>query len=404
MTSSAPAPAASDDAALDDLDDLDDHQSAHLDTGRLVPGLPQERADDERLHWKDSAPFLILQLTPLLILVTGISWKSVALLAVTFWGRMFFITAGYHRYFSHRSYRLARFPQFLMALGGSSAAQKGVLWWASHHRDHHRYSDTDKDVHSPQRGFWWSHAGWIVCEKHAETKWDRIKDFAKYPELRWLNKYDWVAPWSLAGLCFLIDGWRGLVVGFLTSTVLLWHATFFINSLAHVFGRRRYATEDTSRNSALLAVLTMGEGWHNNHHYFQASARQGFFWWEWDPSFYILRALSWVGIVKDLKAPSAQVKAANRVRQGTFDIGMFRAHLNQATRAVTAASAHVSVAVHDRTAHASEALLERREAIEASLTERKAALEGFMYASLESAEELARTSRRGQRELGVVAD
>ncbi len=360
---------------------------------RPVPGMPRRRADDERLHWKDSAPFLVLQLTPLLILVTGISWKAVALLAVTFWTRMFFITAGYHRYFSHRSYRLARVPQLVMAFGGTTAAQKGPLWWASHHRDHHRYSDTDKDVHSPQRGFWWSHVGWILCDKYAETKWDRIRDFAKYPELRWLNKHDWVGPWLLGISCWLIDGWRGLVVGFFTSTVLLWHSTFFINSLAHVFGRRRYATEDTSRNSALLAVLTMGEGWHNNHHYHQASARQGFFWWEWDPSYYLLKALSWVGIVRDLKVPSETVKAGNRVRNGSFDIGMFRAHLNKAARAVSAAGSHVAGSVHDRTAAASEALAQHKET-----------LEGFVQSSLESAEELARTTRRSQREPGFASD
>ncbi|MCB1251103.1 MAG: acyl-CoA desaturase [Acidimicrobiales bacterium] len=366
---------------------------------------PVERSH-ERVHFKDSLPFYLVNLSPILIVVTGISWQSVALLMITFWGRMFFITAGYHRYFSHKSFKLARVPQFLFAFGATSSAQKGPLWWAQHHRDHHRYSDTDLDVHSPQRGFWWSHVGWILVDSHAHTDFDKISDFAKYPELRWINKYDWVAPWSLAIACWLIGSWEGLVVGFFLSTVLLWHSTFFINSLAHVFGRRRYATEDTSRNSALLAVLTMGEGWHNNHHYYPASARQGFFWWEWDPTFYVLKGLSWVGIVKDLKAPPAHVKAASRVRDGNFDIGMFRVHWNKARLAVNAAGTNVAHALVERKDSAVEAFGETREAIhdrrtevQAGIEARREALEGFVYSTLETAEELAQLSRRGQRDL-----
>ena len=191
------------------------------------------------------------------------------------------------------------------------------------------------DVHSPtQKGFFWSHVGWILCDKYAATDYDRIKDFSKYPELVFLNKKDWIAPWLLGFACFLIGGWSGLLIGFFLSTVLLWHATFTVNSLAHVLGRRRYATEDTSRNSVLIAALTMGEGWHNNHHYYQASARQGFFWWEWDPTYYVLKVLSWLHVVRGLRTPPARVRAANRVAQGAFDIGMFRAHWGKATRAV----------------------------------------------------------------------
>lgn len=364
--------------------------------------------NDEKFHFVASLPFLLVNLSPLLIVFTGVSLKSVVLLLVTFFGRMFFITAGYHRYFSHRSYKMARVPQFIMAFGGTTCAQKGPLWWAAHHRDHHRYSDTDKDIHSPQKGFWWSHVGWILCNKHTETKYDRIKDFARFPELRFLNRFDWIGPWALGIACYLIDGWRGLVVGFFTSTVLLWHSTFFINSLAHVFGRRRYATEDTSRNSALLAVLTMGEGWHNNHHYYPASARQGFFWWEWDPTFYILKGLSYVGIVKDLKSPPEWVKRSSRVRDGSFDIGMFRAHWNKASRAVMAAGANMATALHESREHASEALAgtrealaEKRVALEHGVQAKKQAVEGFVYSTLESAEELARITRGRVREPAV---
>jgi stearoyl-CoA desaturase (delta-9 desaturase) len=384
-------------------------------------GKGLQRDPEDRVHFWSSLPFFLVNLSPLLIVFTGVSWKSLGLLLINFWVRMFFITAGYHRYFSHRTYRLARFPQFLLAFGGTTAAQKGPLWWAAHHRDHHRFSDTQDDIHSPQKGFWWSHVGWILCERHAGTKFDRIKDFAAYPELRFLNKYDWIGPWLLGITCYLIDGWRGLVVGFFTSTVLLWHSTFFINSLAHVFGRRRYATEDTSRNSFLLALLTMGEGWHNNHHYWASSCRNGFFWWEWDPTYYTLKALSWVGIVKDIKSAPSWARHANRVKDGSFDIGMFRLSWNRAARAVHNATAHVGELVLEKRAHAREAiaekrthageaiaekrgsLAEKRQAIEMGLQQRKQALEQFVTSSMESAEELAKASRRVQREMASDA-
>lgn len=356
----------------------------------------------EKVNKITSIPFVLMHLVPLLALFTGIDRKAVIMGLVLFYARMFFITAGYHRYFAHRSYRLARVPQFIMAVGGATAVQKGPLWWAGHHRDHHKYSDTEQDIHTPQKGFWWSHVGWILCDKFAATPTDRIKDFAKYPELRWLDKYDFVAPWTLAIGCFLVGGWSGLVIGFFLSTVVLWHATFTVNSLAHVFGRRRYATEDTSRNSAVIALLTLGEGWHNNHHSYQASARQGFFWWEFDPSFYVLKVLSWVGIVSDMKVPSAQIKAANRIKDGSFDIGMFRNHWNKANRAVHEAQVSLGERLHARREETGEVLAARRLAVEAGISAKKQTLEGFVHHSLESAEELARSTRLGQRELGAV--
>jgi stearoyl-CoA desaturase (delta-9 desaturase) len=297
---------------------------------------------------------------------------------------------------------MGRIPQFLMAFGGTTALQKGPLWWAGNHRHHHRYSDTQEDLHSPLKGFWWSHVGWIVCDKHATTDFDRIKDFAKYPELRFLNRFDWIGPWAVAIACFFIAGWSGVLVGFLASTVVLWHITFTVNSLAHVFGRRRYATEDTSRNSALIAVLTMGEGWHNNHHSYQASVRQGFFWWEWDPTYYILKVLSWLHIVSDLKVPSPQIKAANRVAEGSFDIGMFKSHWVKASRAVHATQASLNQRVHERTAHTSESLATRRATVEAGISAKKESLEDFVHHSLLSAEELARLTRKREREIGLA--
>jgi stearoyl-CoA desaturase (Delta-9 desaturase) len=265
------------------------------------------RASDERVNWTQSIPFFLVHVACFAVIFTGITTTALIIFAVMFLTRGFFVTAGYHRYFSHKSYKLNRFWQFIWAFGAEATAQKGVLWWASNHRHHHRYSDTDKDLHSPRKGFWWSHVGWILADKYKATNMDGIKDFAKFPELRFLNKHDWIAPWTFGLAAFWIGGWSGLVVGFVWSTVLLWHTTFLVNSAAHVFGRRRYETDDTSRNSLVIALLTGGEGWHNNHHHYQASARQGFFWWEVDLTWYVLKAMSWVGIVRDLKTPPARV-------------------------------------------------------------------------------------------------
>jgi fatty-acid desaturase len=194
--------------------------------------------------------------------------------------------------------------QLALAVGATLSVQKGVLWWAANHRLHHRDSDGPKDVHSPrQRGVWWAHLGWILAADHRQTEWRMIRDFERYPELRWLNRHYLVPPIALAATLFLIGGWWALLWGFLVSTTLLWHGTFLVNSLAHVLGSRRYETEDDSRNNLGIAMLTMGEGWHNNHHRFAAAARQGFFWWEVDATYYILWAMSRVGLIWDLRAP-----------------------------------------------------------------------------------------------------
>ncbi len=269
------------------------------------------RADlppEERINRRSSIPFLALHLLPLLAFVTGVTWRAVWLAVALYFVRMVAITAGYHRYFAHRSYRMGRVAQFVLAFVGASAAQKGPLWWAGHHRSHHKYSDTERDIHSPKRGFLWSHIGWILCDRFNRTDTDSIKDFAKYPELVFLDKHDWIAPWTLGVACYLYAGWSGLVIGFFASTVLLWHATFCVNSLAHVFGRRVYETSDTSRNSTIVALITSGEGWHNNHHRYPWAARQGFRWWQVDVSYYVLRLFSLVGIVHDLRPVPAAVR------------------------------------------------------------------------------------------------
>ncbi len=239
---------------------------------------------------------------------TGVPWEALALCAVLYAVRMFGVTAGYHRYFSHRTYKMNRVMQFLMAFLAQSGMQRGVLWWAAHHRHHHKFSDQPEDVHSPEQdGFFWAHIGWILDPRWADTNMARVKDLARYPELRFLNRFHHLPGLILAIGCFLWMGWAGLVVGFIWSTVILWHSTFTINSLAHVYGSRRYDTDDDSRNSFLLALLTFGEGWHNNHHHYQASTRQGFYWYEIDLTYYLLWVMSKLRLVSDLREPPRHV-------------------------------------------------------------------------------------------------
>jgi stearoyl-CoA desaturase (delta-9 desaturase) len=227
------------------------------------------------------AGFALVHLLALGVFFVGFSWTGLALCIGSYYLRMFAITAGFHRYFSHRTYRLARVPQFLLAFLGQTSAQKGVLWWASNHRHHHRYSDRPEDIHSPvQRGFWWAHIGWILAEDYEKTDLSRVPDLAKYPELRWLDRHQFLPTAVYAVALYLAFGWTGLFWGYFLSTAILWHGTFTINSVMHLIGRRAYATTEDSRNSFFFAVLTMGEGWHNNHHWAPQSTAQGFHWWQ----------------------------------------------------------------------------------------------------------------------------
>src|SRR5699024_6139341 len=224
--------------------------------------------------------------------------------------RVFGITGGYHRYFSHRGYKTSRVFQFCMALLGATAMQKGPLWWAAKHREHHRDSDMPADAHSPrQYGSFDAHVGWVYREARTHPDMGLFKDFSKYPELRWLERHQYLPGIVLAVLCFLVGGWAGLFSGFLLSTVLVYHATFTVNSLNHMLGRQRYLTGDDSRNNWLLALISMGEGWHNNHHYYPAAARNGFFWWEIDTTYYLLLGLEKLRLIWDLRQPPASILA-----------------------------------------------------------------------------------------------
>src|SRR5580765_7073961 len=253
------------------------------------------------LNWM-TLPFWGVHVLALVgVVMLGWSWWGLALAIALYVPRLFFVTAAYHRYFSHRSYKTSRWFQFLLGIGATLTMQKGPLWWASHHRVHHKMSDLPGDLHSvKQSGFWWAHMGWILARDLENTDLSRIRDFAKYPELRWLDRWWWIPVVAVAALTFAIGGWFALVWGFAVCQVLCWHGTFTINSLSHLWGGRRYATTDDSRNNLVLALITMGEGWHNNHHHYQVSARQGFRWWEIDATYYVLRGLAAVGLIWDL--------------------------------------------------------------------------------------------------------
>lgn len=270
---------------------------------------PTTSADfHDDIIYPDAVPFVLVHLACFGAFWTGVSWPMIGLCLGLYVLRMFAITAGYHRYFSHRSFKTSRWFQFVLAFLAQTTTQKSVLWWASLHRHHHKHSDTDQDVHSPRhRGFFYSHVGWIFDQRYERTDLESVPDLSKYPELLFLLRFEQLPAIVLALACWAAFGWQGLVIGFFWSTVLLYHGTFFINSLAHVHGNQRYATGDDSRNNWWLAIITLGEGWHNNHHAYQRSARQGFRWYEIDFTYYMLKALSAVRVVYDLGKPPADL-------------------------------------------------------------------------------------------------
>ncbi len=280
---------------------------------------PLEREKLDSSVW---VQFLFMHLACLLVIWTGVSAVAVLVCLGLYVVRMFAITAGFHRLFAHRSYKSGRIFQFLIAFTATAAYQKGPLWWSAHHRRHHLHADTEQDLHSPlTRTLWRSHAGWFLSRDSQETDWKLVTNLSKYRDLRFLDRYYSLPPALLATCAFLLgsvlqryapglgtSGLQMLVWAFFVSTVLLYHGTFTVNSLAHIFGKRRFPTADNSRNNSFVALITLGEGWHNNHHYYPSSERQGFYWWEFDVSHYTLRMLSWLGIVWDLRSPPMNLR------------------------------------------------------------------------------------------------
>ena len=288
-----------------------------IDHSAAAPDSPTE---PRRAAWTN-LPFLGVHLACGLILWTGISPVSAGIGLATLLVRMFGLTGGYHRYFCHHSFQTSRVFQFMLAWAGAAAAQKGPLWWAGHHRSHHRYSDTEADVHPPGvKGFYWAHIGWVMAEANVRTKSEWVPDLMKFRELSWLDRNHYLAPTSLAVGLFGLGAWLDatqpqldtsglqlLTVAFFLSTTVLYHVTFAVNSVGHTLGHRRYDTRDASRNGLLLALVTAGEGWHNNHHRYPVSERQGFYWWEIDFTHYGVVFLSWLRIVWDVRGPSPAV-------------------------------------------------------------------------------------------------
>jgi stearoyl-CoA desaturase (delta-9 desaturase) len=301
-----------------------------IDADYFPEGADAVREKQDKVDWHRCIPFIFLHAGCLGVFLTGWSWAAVWTAAVLYFVRMFAVTGFYHRYFAHRTFRTSRTGQLLLAIMGNACVQRGPLWWASVHRHHHQHSDEDVDVHSPGvHGFIWSHIGWMTSSRNFPTNYGRVKDLARYPELVFLNRFDMIVPACLAVAMIFFgtmlehfwpglhtSGWQMLVWGFFISTVVLLHGTLCINSLAHTFGRRRYDTEDESRNSLILALITLGEGWHNNHHYCMNAARQGFFWWEIDITYYLLKMVSWTGFIWDLHPVPEKAYEEVRSRRG----------------------------------------------------------------------------------------
>ena len=321
-----------------------------LDADFAPGGAESVRCQPDKVDWLRCMPFIALHVGCLGVIWTGWSVTALAVATGLYFIRMFAVTGIYHRYFSHKTYRTSRVGQFFLALWGGTAVQRGPLWWAYHHRHHHQHSDEEVDAHSPHvHGFWWSHIGWITSRRNFPTAYKIVRDLAKYPELVFLNRFDTLVPavfalavWG-AGWWLEVNSpqlgvtkWQLLVWGFFISTTALFHGTSCINSLAHLIGRRRFPTDDDSRNSFILSVITLGEGWHNNHHRYPSTARQGFYWWEIDITYYLLRALTWTGLIWDLKGvpPSIYAEAEKQFRTSSIN------QVNPLSPATAAPAAH----------------------------------------------------------------
>ncbi|MFW1947403.1 acyl-CoA desaturase [Acinetobacter bereziniae] len=292
--------------------------------------------ESKKIQWVRIIPFIILHVACLGIFYVGVSWFAVTFMLLFYLIRMFSITAFFHRYLSHKTFQTSRIVQFVFVLIGTMSAQRGPLWWAAYHRYHHRFTDTEHDPHSSTYGFWYSHLGWFLNDYNFATRKEVVKDWLKYPELVWLDRFSLIIVLLTAVSIYALGEWLAvvypslatsglqlLVWGFVVSTVLLIHATLCINSLAHLYGSRDFETEDQSRNNLFLSIITLGEGWHNNHHYYAGSARQGFYWWQIDITYYLLKMMSWIGLVWGLKPIPARVYEFSKIAQSATKVNIF---------------------------------------------------------------------------------
>lgn len=277
----------------------------------------------DRWYVRNIVYFAGLHLLPFGALITGASAAVFAVAAGLYVIRVWFVGAGYHCYFSHRAFKTSRAFQLVLAVGAQTSAQGSVLRWAAGHRVHHAHADEAGDLHSPsQHGLWHAHIGWLLRTGYLARTQPRHLDLLRYPELAWLDRYQYIPPLALAAVLGIALGWPGLFIGYGLSTVLVYHATFSVNSLAHRFGSQPHPTEDHSRNNWFVALIMLGGGWHNNHHRYPRSARQGLRWWELDITYLVLVVLGWAGVVSAIRSASSEPRTisapgAPRTRERT---------------------------------------------------------------------------------------
>lgn len=261
--------------------------------------------------------FWSIQASALAVFFVPFTWGLVALWAVSHFLRAIGLTLAYHRYFAHRSFQMNRVARFFWAFVGTCAMQKGPIWWAGHHVNHHKFADREGDPHSPMvSGVYYAHIGWFLNDtKHDQLEANNpvVRDFSKAWEIAMLEKFHFIPPAILAVAMYAIGGAPWLVWGFCLPTMTLAHATFCINTVNHLFGSRRFDTIDESRNNVFTAFFAVGEGWHNNHHRYQRAARNGFYWWEFDPTWYVIRAMAAVGLAWDVQPVPERIYEEARV-------------------------------------------------------------------------------------------
>lgn len=286
---------------------------AHLDTTYANP------AKEEPLNWPTTLVMVVLHIGAIAALFM-FSWKLLALTVVLYWLTTGLgISMGYHRLHTHRSYKVPKALEYFFAVCGAATLEGGPIFWVATHRIHHQKSDQPGDPHTPRDGAWWAHIGWILLgeSKHSNTRLmsKYAPDLAKDRFYIWLNNWHWVPSVLLAVVLYAIGGLPMVLWGVCLRLVFGLHATWLVNSATHLWGSRRFATRDDSRNNWWVALLTFGEGWHNNHHAHPTSARHGLAWYEFDPSWLLLKVLRACGIAKSIQVaridqPHSTQKAA----------------------------------------------------------------------------------------------
>ena len=269
-----------------------------------VTTLPLPPDPNERLNWTTTLVMAIFHVGAFAALFF-FTWTALLTAVVLYWITIGLgISMGYHRLHTHRSYKVPRWLEYFFAICGTLSMEGGPIFWVATHRIHHQKSDQDGDPHSPRDGAWWAHVGWILFgeTKHANTRLmsKYAPDLAKDPFYVWLNNYHWVPILILSAVLFAIGGWSMFLWGTCMRVFFGLHATWLVNSATHMWGKRRFTTRDDSRNNWWVALLTFGEGWHNNHHAHPTSARHGLTWYEIDFSWLQIKVLKWLRIAKSV--------------------------------------------------------------------------------------------------------